>query len=134
MKPFKPLIAAAALVIGVAGVAAPAAHANEYTRHMQRLGVGPAETASTYSTMAPAAGTPTAPTELRLDSQSVASVQNALRTRGYGIGPADGVLGPQTSAALRRFQADNGLTPTGTVTAETASQLGLNFQGDIYSR
>jgi lysozyme family protein len=50
----------------------------------------------------------------------VAAVQDAL-----GV-PADGVVGPQTRRAIRRFQRANGLTVDGVVGPQTLAALGLN--------
>jgi lysozyme family protein len=50
----------------------------------------------------------------------VAAVQRAL-----GI-PADGVVGPQTRRAIRRFQRTNGLTVDGVVGPQTLAALGLS--------
>ena len=38
----------------------------------------------------------------------VKRIQNGLITVGYDTGPIDGVIGPQTSAALRKFAKDRG--------------------------
>ncbi len=43
----------------------------------------------------------------------VVRIQNALRFEGYDPGPADGVVGPRTRAAIRRYQADHGIEVTG---------------------
>jgi Ni/Co efflux regulator RcnB len=45
-----------------------------------------------------------------------AAVQRALSRRGYYDGPADGSLGSSSRRAISRFQRDNGLQVTGTVT------------------
>lgn len=45
-----------------------------------------------------------------------AAVQRALSRRGYYDGPADGSLGPGSRRAISRYQRDNGLQVTGTVT------------------
>jgi hypothetical protein len=51
---------------------------------------------------------------------SVAAVQRAL-----GI-PADGIFGPQTLRAVKRFQRRHGLTPDGIVGPKTLAALGLS--------
>jgi len=45
----------------------------------------------------------------------VAQVQQALSRAAYGQIVADGVMGPQTEDAIRRFQADHGLPATGEI-------------------
>jgi hypothetical protein len=45
----------------------------------------------------------------------VASAQRMLMAIGYYAGPSDGLLGPTTRAAVARFQAEQGLPPTGDV-------------------
>jgi hypothetical protein len=47
------------------------------------------------------------------DRKIVLSVQRALKKRGYDPEPADGLAGQQTEQAIRKFQADRGLTPRG---------------------
>lgn len=46
-------------------------------------------------------------------SYDVVRIQNALRVQGYDPGPADGVVGPRTRAAIRRYQSDHGAEVTG---------------------
>jgi len=43
------------------------------------------------------------------------SVQVELTQRGYYNGPIDGSIGPKTQKAIIKYQADNGLTPTGQI-------------------
>lgn len=47
------------------------------------------------------------------DQSLVRQIQQALNTRGYGVGTPDGVLGPRTRDAIRTYQADSGLPVTG---------------------
>ena len=58
----------------------------------------------------------------------VSSVQSQLAKLGYYRGAVDGVLGDQTEAAIARYQEDNDLSVTGTVTAATLQSLGLARQ------
>ncbi len=53
----------------------------------------------------------------------VAGVQERLRNLGYDTGKPDGISGPQTSAAITAFQAEQGLEPTGEVNDDTLSAL-----------
>ena len=50
-------------------------------------------------------------------------IQTALHRLGYDPGPADGLFGPKTRAAIRRFQQRIGTEPTGIITADEASRL-----------
>jgi peptidoglycan hydrolase-like protein with peptidoglycan-binding domain len=62
--------------------------------------------------------------------RDVASAQTLLVSLGHDIGQfgpyangVDGVLGAHTSQALQRFQSEQGLAQTGTLTAETSAML-----------
>jgi hypothetical protein len=68
--------------------------------------------------------TPARPSvEATRDQGLVRDVQVALRDAGFDPGPIDGVMGPQTRAALREFQASQGLPSTGKLDARTRQQL-----------
>jgi len=58
-------------------------------------------------------------------AQTVANVQSALQQQGYYQGDIDGVLGPQTRAALAEYQSAQGLEPTGAVDEPTLETLGM---------
>ena len=53
----------------------------------------------------------------------IADIQRGLASLGYDPGPADGILGPKTRAAVRAFQAREGLPVTGTVSASLVAAL-----------
>ena len=53
----------------------------------------------------------------------IAKVQRRLNAMGYNAGRADGRLGRKTIGAIRRFQQDNGFSPTGRLTREQARML-----------
>jgi Putative peptidoglycan binding domain len=57
--------------------------------------------------------------------QVVANVQSALQEQGFYQGEIDGVLGPQTRAALAEYQSAQGLEPTGAVDEPTLETLGM---------
>ncbi len=54
---------------------------------------------------------------------NVMNAQNALNSQGYDVGRADGVMGPNTRAAITKFQADRNLPQTGTLDAPTLNAL-----------
>jgi hypothetical protein len=53
----------------------------------------------------------------------VGQVQEQLQKAGLNPGPIDGVLGPRTKAALRRYQASHGLPATGLLDEATRQAL-----------
>ena len=55
----------------------------------------------------------------------IENVQLALRDEGYYPGAIDGLIGPQTRAALADFQRDHGLVVTEAVDEPTLVTLGL---------
>lgn len=58
--------------------------------------------------------------------RQIAAVQRALNDRGYEAGPTDGVLGPSTRTAIRTFQSDGGMQPTGRVSPQLLAALGID--------
>lgn len=60
----------------------------------------------------------------------IGSVQEKLNAQGYNVGKADGIWGPRTTAALKKYQQENGLQATGRLNQETADALGLE-QGEF---
>src|SRR5207253_1900509 len=59
------------------------------------------------------------------NNATVSAVQSELAKRGYYHGAIDGVLGDETEDAVARYQEDNDLSVTGTLTATTLQSLGL---------
>lgn len=57
---------------------------------------------------------------------TVRSAQAALNDKGYNVGSVDGQWGPNTQSAVRQFQADKGLTQSGTLDSSTLAALGVN--------
>lgn len=56
---------------------------------------------------------------------TVVAVQRQLAHQGYYRGQIDGVLGPETSRAIARYQSQNRLRVTGNLTRDTIASLGL---------
>lgn len=57
------------------------------------------------------------------EQMSVAEMQRLLSDRGYQVGAPDGVMGKRTVDALKKFQQDSKLPPTGKLDKETALRL-----------
>lgn len=60
-----------------------------------------------------------------MSGADVLAVQQALVAAGFSPGPIDGIYGPLTAAAVRAFQAANGLPVTGVVCGQTYVLLGV---------
>lgn len=76
----------------------------------------------TLETLNALRGEDNAATEIT-DFWSLQRAQQLLRELGYFAAAADGVLGPATATALARYQAQNGLVASGTLTVETYNLL-----------
>jgi peptidoglycan hydrolase-like protein with peptidoglycan-binding domain len=63
------------------------------------------------------------PDEARMTDADRREVQTALVRLGYYDNPIDGLFGPETRAAIRRYQHEIGGEITGRLTAEQASRL-----------
>lgn len=61
-------------------------------------------------------------------SPDVERAQKALKEMGHDPGPVDGVMGAQTSAALKAYQKKHGLSVTGQLDTATAAKLGAPTQ------
>jgi peptidoglycan hydrolase-like protein with peptidoglycan-binding domain len=79
---------------------------------------GPVEAQISNQGNAAATGQGTA--EMR---KALQQAQQRLRRLGYDPGAADGVPGPKTVVALKRFQTDHGLAATGALDAKTSEAL-----------
>jgi lipoprotein-anchoring transpeptidase ErfK/SrfK len=76
--------------------------------------------------LAPPAEAPTTlPNDTARAVETVLEAQVELHRRGFSCGSVDGVMGPQTAAALRTFQRVHSLTETGTLSPETKVSLRL---------
>jgi hypothetical protein len=54
---------------------------------------------------------------------TVLSAQRSLERKGLDVGPIDGILGRRTQAAVRTFQQQRGLVPTGQLDGDTLKAL-----------
>ncbi|MGH6621706.1 MAG: peptidoglycan-binding domain-containing protein, partial [Alphaproteobacteria bacterium] len=65
------------------------------------------------------------PTDVTAVGETVRVVQQALAERGYDPGPPNGRAGRQTELAIRKFQEDRGLKPTGTIDYAVLESLNI---------
>jgi hypothetical protein len=63
-----------------------------------------------------------------LERLEIASAQLSLKDLGYNLGrrEVDGILGPKTKAAIKKFQKNKGLSPTGALDDYTKQLLLTN--------
>ena len=59
-------------------------------------------------------------------SERVGTAQRLLAEQGFAPGPVDGIYGPRTADAARRFQEQNGLAITGAISDEVLAALGAD--------
>ncbi|NIO07459.1 MAG: hypothetical protein GTO40_05435 [Deltaproteobacteria bacterium] len=62
--------------------------------------------------------------EFTPSQMQVRKAQQMLASEGYPAGRPDGIMGPQTIGALKRYQSAHGLTVTGRVDKATLNSLG----------
>lgn len=60
-------------------------------------------------------------------------VQQKLKDLGYYNGAIDGIIGPKSVAAIKKFQKDYGLTVDGIVGKNTLKALGISNSNSAYS-
>ena len=60
------------------------------------------------------------------DAATIRKAQETLNDRGFQAGPAHGMLGERTAAALGAFQKSEGLTITGRLNPRTLAALGID--------
>ena len=67
--------------------------------------------------------------ERELSRTEKIELQERLISRGYNTGATDGVIGPNTVAAIRAYQTREGLTPDGFADASLLpTSIGVNPQ------
>lgn len=64
----------------------------------------------------------------------VRRIQTALKRQGYYSGAVDGIYGSATQAAVRKFQANKGLSVDGICGSETLSALGIGGTASTFRR
>jgi cytoskeletal protein RodZ len=101
----------------------PATASQEPATASRAPAAGSSQAAKPPAPPATAAPAPTMPAESKMSATNRRNVQEALHHLGYYQGPVDGIFGPRTRAAIRRFQSSIGAKRTGYLTAVEASRL-----------
>ncbi len=68
---------------------------------------------------------PDKPVKSYSDADTIKKTQEALNESGYDCGTPEGISGSGTFSAIEKYQADNNLSVTGTITDELLDSLGL---------
>ena len=63
------------------------------------------------------------------DQSTVRQAQERLNQLGYDVGEPDGIWGPQTQAALEKYQEEQGLSTSGELDSQTIAKLGIDSVG-----
>ncbi len=61
------------------------------------------------------------------------TIQQRLKTWGYYTGAVDGIIGPKSIAAIKKFQKNNGLVVDGIVGSKTAAAIGITLSSSSSS-
>jgi len=110
------VVIATAMVAAVVALAVALSHSHSSQ--------APATTGPSSSTSAPAnPTTPASPTTPVQPSTAVMQLQRELGQLNYYEGPVDGLMGPQTIAAIEDLQRQAGLPQTGQMNAATQAAL-----------
>jgi peptidoglycan hydrolase-like protein with peptidoglycan-binding domain len=65
----------------------------------------------------------------QLDRQQIRHIQSALDQKGFNVHRVDGKWGPETEAALKKFQQKQNLQDNGQLDQQTLGALGVNVNG-----
>ena len=87
------------------------------------LGLGLALAACATDEQSPGTDLPAFSDPRPADPQEVSEIQTLLAERGYDPGPADGIPGRRTAAAIKRYQSDAGLPEDGEPTVGLLARL-----------
>jgi hypothetical protein len=119
----------AAITIGAVIAAALIVLATVGLTHSHSTAAVPAPAASTSAPATPASPAPSSAnpaqpsTPAAVPSAAVKTLQTQLGLLNYYEGPVDGLMGPQTVAAIQDLQRQAGLPQTGTMNTATTTAL-----------
>jgi peptidoglycan hydrolase-like protein with peptidoglycan-binding domain len=65
--------------------------------------------------------------ERRVPKDQLMEVQSLLIKLGFNPGPADGIIGPKTLEAVRKYQKSNGMEVDGKISEKLLEQLRKSY-------
>lgn len=68
---------------------------------------------------------------VKLHRDDIKNIQLALREAGYKPGRVDGIYGPETTGAVKKFQKDRNLRGDGKINARTLGALRVTTSMDL---
>jgi peptidoglycan hydrolase-like protein with peptidoglycan-binding domain len=68
---------------------------------------------------------------MQQDESSVKQAQQALNDKGFNVGTPDGIAGPKTQAAVRKFQQQQNIGASGQLDQQTLAALGIQTSADM---
>ncbi|HEV7819906.1 MAG TPA: peptidoglycan-binding domain-containing protein [Burkholderiales bacterium] len=116
-------VASMALTVPALAQNAPAQDQSQQPTQMQQE---PART-QPQGMQAPSTGQQAAISPSRLNRTQVRNIQQALDSKGFSTRATDGRWGPETEAALRKFQQQQNIGGEGQLNHETLAALGVNL-------
>jgi peptidoglycan hydrolase-like protein with peptidoglycan-binding domain len=109
---FAPFVACGIALFSTAALAGGSGHQDKQSSQQQ--GTPSSEQHANQATQSP--GT-------QQDSDTVKQAQEQLSSLGHDAGPADGIMGPKTQAAVKEFQESKGLQVSGRLDSQTLAAL-----------
>jgi len=70
-------------------------------------------------------------TAMQQDESSVKQAQQALNDKGFNVGTPDGIAGPKTQAAVKKFQQQQNIGASGQLDPQTLAALGIQTSADM---
>jgi murein L,D-transpeptidase YcbB/YkuD len=114
-------VASMALTVPALAQNAPGQDQSQQPSQMQR------QPAQPQGMQGPSSGQQAAISPSRLNRTEVRHIQQALDTKGFSTRSTDGRWGPETEAALRKFQQQQNIQGDGQLNHETLAALGVNL-------
>ena len=100
-------------------------HCGGSDAHLHNNGSCPYSSSSSSTKKASTSNSATKTSTTSTKKAEIKKIQEKLNELGYDCGKSDGVSGKKTTAAVKKFQKDNGLAADGVVGAKTKEVMGI---------